>query len=129
MTIEAPIADLGLRPSVVAALAKDGIVCVGDLTVLTEPELRRVPHIGPKSLADIKAILDGMGLRLHDPELDDEHREMMRACSTRDEAMAKIAELFPHAGEGGRTIAFRWLWRFAWLDAALTVLSSAHVEP
>ena len=69
MTIETPIADLGLRPSVVAALAKDGIVCVGDLTVLTEPELRRVPHIGPKSLADIKAILDGMGLRLHDPEL------------------------------------------------------------
>jgi hypothetical protein len=59
-----PVAGLGLRQGVVAALAADGIVTLADLVALNPRELRGVRGVGPAALEQIVAHLEARGLAL-----------------------------------------------------------------
>ena len=55
-----------LRRRALNQLARLGVVTVGQLRVMSEVELRRIPNVGPKSIADIRAALGDPALRPDD---------------------------------------------------------------
>ncbi len=54
---------LGLSVRSANCLHHDGVIYIGDLVLKTEDELLRTPNFGRKSLNELKATLDKMGLR------------------------------------------------------------------
>ena len=67
MTLE----ELGLSKRSVNTLTTNGITTVNQLTDLTLSGLRRLPRLGPQSIADITEVLRGRGFRLAEIHLSD----------------------------------------------------------
>lgn len=67
MTLE----ELGLSKRSVNTLTTNGITTVEQLTALTLSGLRRLPRLGPQSIADITEVLQGRGLHLAEIQLSD----------------------------------------------------------
>jgi carbon monoxide dehydrogenase subunit G len=65
---ELPIDVLNLQPRVWNSLRKEGIQTLGDLTRRDEQQLRAIEHIGPASVAEIRAKLADRGLALAQEE-------------------------------------------------------------
>jgi hypothetical protein len=59
-----PISDLGLSPRPTNCFQNAGIVLLGELVVLTEVDLLRLPNFGRKSLREVKEALADGGLHL-----------------------------------------------------------------
>ena len=62
--LASPLTILGLTLRSYNALLNNGINTVGDLLARTEVELARLPSVGPKVLAEIKAKLSANDLPL-----------------------------------------------------------------
>jgi DNA-directed RNA polymerase subunit alpha len=58
------VEELELSVRSANCLKNDNIVYIGDLVQKTEAEMLRTPNFGRKSLNEIKAVLEGMGLHL-----------------------------------------------------------------
>ncbi len=67
MTLE----ELGLSKRSVNTLTTNGITTVEQLTALTLSGLRRLPRLGPQSIADITEVLRGRGFRLAEISVSD----------------------------------------------------------
>ncbi|MAP24302.1 MAG: DNA-directed RNA polymerase subunit alpha [Rickettsiales bacterium] len=58
------VSELELSVRAANCLKNDNIVYIGDLVLRTEPEMLKTPNFGRKSLNEIKAVLQEMGLSL-----------------------------------------------------------------
>jgi DNA-directed RNA polymerase subunit alpha len=58
------VSELELSVRAANCLKNDNIVYIGDLVLRTEPEMLKTPNFGRKSLNEIKAVLNEMGLSL-----------------------------------------------------------------
>lgn len=58
------VSELELSVRAANCLKNDNIVYIGDLVLRTEPEMLKTPNFGRKSLNEIKAVLQEMGLHL-----------------------------------------------------------------
>ncbi len=63
-TLRQPIDHLDLSVRSMNCLKSDNVFYVGDLVMRSEPDMLRTPNFGRKSLTEIKAVLDKMGLGL-----------------------------------------------------------------
>ena len=64
-----PVDRLALGIRWLTVLERDRIRTVRDLIGRTESQLRRAPGIGRVSMEVMRAALEAVGLRLHDPEV------------------------------------------------------------
>lgn len=66
--LDMKIEELELTVRALNCLTQAGIQTVGDLTDKTEDEVMKTPHLGKKSLAEIKEKLENLGLSLKEGE-------------------------------------------------------------
>ena len=66
--LELPIEDLELNVRTYNSLKRVGVMSVGDVAAATEQELRRIPYLGVKGIANIRHRLAIEGLLLSDEQ-------------------------------------------------------------
>jgi len=73
------------------ALGRMGVVTVGQIRAMSEDELRKVPNIGPKTVADVSAALADPTLRSKDP-LERLGLPQARVISERDRELVRMRQ-------------------------------------
>lgn len=86
--IDTPLDDLELTVRAHNVLEYMGVQTLGDITKLSETDLLNRPQFGPKSLYDVKNMLDSFGLALSAGE-HVEHHKRLHGCKPADRDMAR----------------------------------------
>lgn len=67
VTCTTPVEDLGLKPAAVRKFRDLNLYALEDFAQATEHELRRVPDVGPSTVAQVRELLEAVGLAFRPP--------------------------------------------------------------
>jgi DNA-directed RNA polymerase subunit alpha len=87
-----PIEDLNLTVRSYNCLKREGIHSVGELISRSEQDLMDIRNFGSKSIDEVKAKLDEMGLRLKDSAPGFDPRAVMDSYEEDDEGFAETEQ-------------------------------------